>query len=313
MNFSYVKKKKIGEGAYSTIFLAEQYESEKESKIIEEPKGNFKQVVAIKQFKIIQGVKGIDINAVREIKALKMLKSPFILEMFDIFMHDFSLHMVLEYIPFTLENIIKSNKLIIYASDIKAWMIMILKGLNEIHSKFFIHRDLKPNNILFKGGILKLADFGLTRKMSNENMTTTVITRWYRPPELLLGCKNYNNTIDIWSLGCIMAELYLRVPFFAGESDISQLDLIFKALGTPEQSYFEKVTDSLPLKFKDYPESDLKQLFTAMSEDGMNLMLKMLSYDPSKRPSVLEILQDEYFKSKPYPKTKDELIKSVPL
>lgn len=313
MNFSYVKKKKIGEGAYSTIFLAEQYENKTNNKITEESEGEFKQVVVIKQFKTIQGVKGIDINAVREIKALKLLKSPFILEFYDIFRHDFSLHLVLEYIPFTLEHIIKSNKIILMPSDIKAWLIMILKGLNEIHSKFFIHRDLKPNNILFKDGILKIADFGLTRKITNENMTSTVVTRWYRAPELLLGCKNYTTSIDIWSLGCIMAELYLRVPFFAGESDISQLDLIFKALGTPEPTYFDKVTNSLPIKFKQYPKSDLKQLFTAMSNDGMKLMLKMLSFDPSQRPTVLEILLDEYFKNEPLPKKKEEILKSIPL
>ncbi|KCZ80572.1 CMGC/CDK/CDK7 protein kinase [Anncaliia algerae PRA339] len=313
MSYSYIKKAKIGEGAYSTIYLAEQYEGENENKVIENAEGHFKQIVAIKQFKIMQDVKGIDINAIREIKALKLLRGPHILEMYDIFRYDFSLHIVLEYIPYTLENILKNNKIIILASDIKAWLIMLLKGIYEIHSKYFIHRDIKPNNILFKDGILKIADFGLTRKITNDNMTSNVVTRWYRAPELLLGCKNYSMAVDIWSIGCIMAELYLRVPFFAGDSDISQLDLIFRALGTPDEIYFKKITESLPIKFKKYPRSDLKQLFSAMSDDGMSLLLRMLDFDPAKRPTALEILKDKFFTNNPLPKDKDNVLKTIPI
>ena len=108
-----------------------------------------------------------------------------------------------------------------------------------LHQNWILHRDLKPDNLLLdKNGILKIGDFGLATNYGQDNrvMTTQVITRWYRPPELLFGIKHYNWSVDIWSIGCILAELWHRVPIFTGESDINQLVKIFDVMGTPSEA-----------------------------------------------------------------------------
>jgi cyclin-dependent kinase 7 len=123
-------------------------------------------------------------------------------------------------------------------------MLMLMRGLNHIHQRFILHRvfdefikDLKPNNLLLaRDGTLKIADFGLARIYGDPvTMTPTVITRWYRPPELLFGAQYYSDAVDIWSCGCIFAELMLRTPYFASETDIDQLKTIFQARGTPKE------------------------------------------------------------------------------
>lgn len=312
MESSYIRKKKIGEGTYATIFLCDEYlhnDTTKE-KMIKEPTGLFKGVVAIKRIKVTRDMEGIHLSAVREIKSLKLIKHDFLISMCDVFQFDGSIHLVLEYCPNTLEDILKNREIIIMPNDIKAWLVMILKGLNEIHSNFMVHRDIKPNNILIThDGILKLADFGLCRAVSNQKMTAQAITRWYRPPELLLGCNNYSFHVDLWSVGCVMAEMFIRIPLFAAETDLKQLDLIFKALGTPEDSYFEEVSKDLPITFQKYPKSDYERLFAAGGNDCIDLINKLISYKPTLRPSPIECLKHSFFQSKPLPTPFKSLIK----
>lgn len=310
MKNAYIKKKKIGEGTYATIYLSEQYITNNDgtTKIIKDPAGVFKQLVAIKKIKKNSKVCGIDINAVREIKALMLVKSPYVVELIDVFQHNGCINIVLEYIPHTLEDVFKQKNLVIMPADIKAWLIMILKGLHEVHSRFLMHRDIKPNNILFsRDGILKLADFGLCRSVSSEKMTTQVITRWYRPPELLLGCRNYAFSADMWSVGCVMAEMFLRVPLFAADSDIKQLDLIFRALGTPDDAYFQNTCGDMPILFKKHPRSDFESLFSAAGLDALDLMRQLLDLNPGHRPSALKAMGHRFFHSHPYPTTIESL------
>eukprot|EP00866_Antonospora_locustae_P001129 jgi/Antlo1/1129/831 len=310
MKNAYIKKRKIGEGTYATIYLSEQYNtsSNNAARIIKDPCGVYKQLVAIKKIKKNSKVCGIDINAVREIKALMLVKSPYVVELMDVFRHNGCINIVLEYIPHTLEDVLKQKNLVIMPADIKAWLIMILKGLQEVHSKFLMHRDIKPNNILFsRDGILKLADFGLCRSVSNEKMTTQVITRWYRPPELLLGCRNYSFPADMWSVGCVMAEMFLRVPLFAADSDIKQLDLIFRALGTPDDAYFQKVCGNMPIMFKKHSRSDFESLFSAAGPDALDLMKQFLDLNPVYRPSAIKAMGHRYFHSHPYPTSIESL------
>ena len=316
MSGVYVKKKRIGEGTYAVIYLSEQYSCDEDSgsRVVKQPKGAYEKLVAIKKVKKNSRVFGIDISAVREIKALKLLKSPYILGILDVFRHNGCINIVLEYIPHTLEDIFKSKEIVIMPADIKSWLIMILKGLAEIHTNFLVHRDIKPNNILFsKDGVLKLADFGLCRSVSNENMTTQVVTRWYRPPELLLGCRNYSFSVDMWSVGCVMAEMFLRVPLFSGESDIQQLDLIFKALGTPDSSYFQELSGDIPIMFKKHPKSDFESLFSAAGENALDLLKMLLEPRPGKRPSALKSMAHKYFHVYPHPTPLTSLIREVPL
>lgn len=209
-------------------------------------------------------------SAVREVKFLQELKHENVIEvrhlvykhfhslsqMLDVFSAKQNLNLVLEFLTTDLELIIKDRSIIFRPGDIKSWMAMTLRGVDWCHRHFVLHRvsidtlssleyrlysiqDLKPNNLLINDkGILKVADFGLARDVAEPGMkmTSQVITRWYRPPELLFGARAYSSSVDIWSVGCIFAELMLRTPYMPGENDIEQLNTIFRALGTPKES-----------------------------------------------------------------------------
>lgn len=296
---SYFKTKKLGEGTYATIFMAKetQYSG---SKLIKTDPIDFKGYVAIKKIKKTEFSTGQEISAVREIKALKKLKSPFILEIKDCFVHKDSLHLVLEYCEFDLEQILKNKSVVILPSDIKAWIFMLLRGLLECHRNFFIHRDIKPNNCLIKAdGTLKLADFGLTRRFDSK-MTPQAVTRWYRSPEMLLGATSYSFPADMWAVGAVFAEMFLRVPFFAAENDFQQIELIFRALGTPRYEDWPEMRD-LPgfFEFKSSVGTSFEQLFSAASEDAIELMKMFLTYNPNKRITCEEALKHRYFESYP--------------
>ena len=130
-------------------------------------------------------------------------------------------------------------------ADIKAWMGMLGRAVWFCHENFILHRDIKPNNLLIAAdGEVKLADFGLARSFADpyNKMTYNVITRWYRPPELLYGARHYAGAVDVWAVGLVFAELIIRAPFVAGNTDIHQLDLICQAIGTPTEENWPGVT-----------------------------------------------------------------------
>jgi len=203
------------------------------------------------------------------------------------------LQLVLEFLDSDLEIIIKDRSLVFLPADIKSWMAMTFRGLEFCHRNFILHRDLKPNNLLIaSNGQLKLADFGLARDFADPGykMTCQVITRWYRPPELLFGCRYYSTAVDIWSVGCIFAELMLRTPYLPGETDMDQLKTIFRALGTPTEEDWPghtKLPDYVPVG--QFPRTPLRDLFTAASGDTLNLLSKTLTYEPRKRISAREV------------------------
>lgn len=290
---NYSNKKKIGEGTYAVIYKA--YNKDKN-------------LVAIKRVKTTKHSMGVDISAVREIKSLKQIHNRYVISLLDVFMHNDDIHIVLEYVNTDLECLIKNKELVFLPSDIKSWMIMILKGVYALHEKFIIHRDLKPNNILVTNkGIIKIADFGLARPIGN-NMTSQAVTRWYRPPELLLGSKMYGTSVDMWSIGCIFAELMLRVPLFAGESDLEQLNLIFKVFGTPKEEEYPSITElSGYIKFNEKDPIILEDLFTAASKDTIKLLKRFFIFDPNKRIDCYEALKDEYFINEPSPTSPEDL------
>ena len=128
---------------------------------------------------------------------------------------------------------VKDTSLILTAANIKCYTLQTLLGLEYLHSNWILHRDLKPNNLLVdSSGCLKLGDFGLAKYFGSPNRQYTheVVTRWYRAPELLFGAKKYGTGVDIWAVGCILAELLLRIPFLAGETDLDQLAKIFQVV-----------------------------------------------------------------------------------
>jgi cyclin-dependent kinase 7 len=166
-------------------------------------------------------------------------------------------------------------------------------------------------------GVLKIADFGLARSFAdpgNEKMTSQVVTRWYRPPELLFGAKSYGPAIDIYSLGVVFAELILRVPYLPANTDMQQLEVIANALGTPTEANWPGVTQlpsyCVPNPDNQLPEVDLTNMrrrFPSMSLSGAQLLHGMLRLDPRKRLSAREALESDWFREEPMPTKPQDL------
>lgn len=298
---TYIKSRRLGEGTYAVIYMAHRG-LPMDSPVVSDGTRIEEAPVAIKKVKLNKYSQGHEISAIREIKALKRINSEYVVRLLDTFVHERSIHIVLEYVETNLENVIKNPDKIIMPADIKAWMLMILRGVYECHRLFIMHRDIKPNNILItSAGMVKLADFGLARGVGN-GMTPQAVTRWYRAPELLLGARDYGFGVDMWSVGCVFAELFLRIPLFAGETDIQQLDLIFRALGTPTERDWPGMS-SLPgfIEFQQRMRTPLSTLFSAVPPDALDLLEGLLVFDPSKRLGCDKAIRHPYFRAGPSP------------
>ncbi|KAI8815588.1 kinase-like domain-containing protein [Fimicolochytrium jonesii] len=306
----FVKDKKVGEGTYAVVYLgwaipAEPAAVEKDlegddtgerdhllrdKKVGVQAEG--KRRIAMKKIKAGLFKDGLDMSAIREVKALQELKHPNVVELIDVYSHKTNLNLVLEYLDADLEKIIKNKAVTLSAGDIKSWMLMTLRGLHHCHNNFILHRDLKPNNLLLASdGQLKLADFGMARDYGNPHraMTSMVVTRWYRSPELLLGAKHYGYAIDMWAL-----------------------QVIFRALGTPTESEWPGMTQ-LPdyHEFKAMPKNPLHATFTAASPDALTFLENLLVYDPLKRPTAEQALKHFYFRNQPRPTPPNKLPRDV--
>ena len=299
----YVKLDKLGEGTYAVVYKGQDRSTN--------------QLVAIKKIKLGQFKDGLDMSAIREIKFLRELEHEHIIQLLDVYasVKSKNINLVLEYLESDLELIIKDKRLVFMTSDIKSWMVMTLRGLEHIHRCWMLHRDLKPNNLLISPGtgLLKIADFGLARfygdpPAADNPMTIQVVTRWYRSPELLFGAKQYGSAVDMWSVGCIFAELMLRTPFLAGESDIGQLNVIFQALGTPIEKDWPGMKQ-LPdyIEYTEYQKTPLKRIFTAAPNSALDLLSQMLHFDPNKRITAKQALEHVYFSEMPHPTVPDKL------
>jgi len=164
-----------------------------------------------------------------------------------------------------------------------------------------LHRDLKPQNILINAdGSLKLADFGLSRAVQiipAKRLTREVITLWYRAPEILLGCRTYDSSVDIWSSGLIIGEMLKGHPIAAGDSEIDQLFKIFQILGTPDDSTWNGVTN-LPhfqFLFPRFPQADLYKCIPNAPTEAIELLYNLIQYDPKKRVCAQDCLKHPYF------------------
>ncbi|XP_036264744.1 cyclin-dependent kinase 7 isoform X10 [Pipistrellus kuhlii] len=165
--------------------------------------------------------------------------------------------------------------------------------------------DLKPNNLLLdENGVLKLADFGLAKSFGSPNRAYThqVVTRWYRAPELLFGARMYGVGVDMWAVGCILAELLLRVPFLPGDSDLDQLTRIFETLGTPTEEQWPDMC-SLPdfVTFKSFPGVPLPHIFSAAGDDLLALIQGLFLFNPCTRITATQALKTKYFSNRPGP------------
>jgi protein kinase len=181
-----------------------------------------------------------------------------------------------------------------------------------MHKNGFFHRDLKPENLLCSGDMVKIADFGLAREIrSRPPFTDYVSTRWYRAPEILLRSTNYNSPIDIFAMGAIMGELYMLRPMFPGNNETDQIYKTCAVLGAPSKTDWPegfKLAAKIGFNFPNFVPTDLSTLITNASPLAIDLMMKMLAFDPNKRPTAAQCLQHEYFKDyqSPSKQKKDE-------
>ncbi|KAJ6636282.1 Cyclin-dependent kinase 7 [Pseudolycoriella hygida] len=290
----------LGEGQFATVYKARDTTLDR--------------IVAVKKIKIgsrEEAQDGINRTALREIKLLHELQHENVIGLLDVFGHKSNVSLVFDFMDTDLENIIKDPKIMLTPANIKAYMIMTIRGLEYLHLNFILHRDLKPNNLLINSsGILKIGDFGLAKFFGSPNRIYThqVVTRWYRCPELLFGARQYSVGVDIWAVGCILAELLLRVPFLPGDSDLDQLTKIFQALGTPTDENWPDV-NLLPdyMQFKAFPGTPFHYIFTAAPNDLLQLIEKLLALCPSNRCTCTEALNMPYFSNKPAPTIGEKL------
>ncbi|TVY57141.1 Serine/threonine-protein kinase KIN28 [Lachnellula suecica] len=302
----YVKGKKLGEGTYANVYLGHL-------------RSSASSFVAIKKIKVQAAyTEGLAPDAIRELKHLQELSHPNIISLLSVFSSkDQNLNLVLEFLPLgDLEMLIKDTEGVRYgAADIKAWMGMLSRGIWFCHENFVLHRDIKPNNLLIAAdGEVKLADFGLARSFSDPYriMTSNVITRWYRPPELLFGAKHYSGAVDIWSVGLVFAELVIRTPYIAGDTEVGQVGLICQAVGTPTEGNWPGVS-KLPEYTVPDPPTPVRQkdhylgTFGTAGHEGVDLLMKMLVLDPRNRITAKEVLEHDWWRSEPKPTRNEEL------
>lgn len=189
-------------------------------------------------------------------------------------------------------------------ATIKSFMYQLLQGIAFCHDNRVLHRDLKPQNLLINTrGQLKLADFGLARAFGIpvNTFSNEVVTLWYRAPDVLLGSRQYNTSIDIWSAGCIMAEMFTGRPLFPGTANEDQLQKIFRLMGTPSENTWPGVSAFPEYKhnFQRYPTAELRHILPQIDQVGLSLLNAMLQLRPENRISAPAALHHPWFQDMP--------------
>lgn len=305
----FVSGARLGEGTYAIVY-----------------RGHFRndptQLVAIKKMKVNADYKdGITMDSYREMKYLQELTThPNIIRLHAVFTSkDQNINLVLEHLPKgDLEGLWKDSKTAYTREDIKAWSAMLCQAVWFCHENHVLHRDIKGNNVLIAAdNTLKLADFGLARSFSEPGrpMTCNVITRFYRPPELLLGATHYGGGVDVWSTACVIAELAQRAFFLPSETDIQQLGVITDLFGIPTEADWPGISKlrHWEVNFKSaapkrpQPMAHWRQRLPLMGDDGIDLLRAMMTMDPAKRLSAKAVLTHPYWTNAPRPTKKENL------
>jgi len=283
----------IAEGTYGKVHKARDKETGK--------------VVAIKKAKVSgmdRDVGGIAFTALREIKLMLAVKHPNVMGCLDVFADGGAIHIVMEYMDGDLRNVIEERATILGEPHVKCLARQILEGLAALHSAWFVHRDLAPTNVLlsFSTGVARIGDFGFARTIGHRErpLTPMCTTLWYRAPELLYGAKFYGQMVDIWSFGCLVAEMFLRQPLFPGSGEFGMLTKIFEKTGTPTEEVWTDVS-ALPsfVEFSAHPKMPIEMVLPGVSTFAQSLIDSLLSLDPKRRPAARDALAHEFFSAWP--------------
>ncbi|KAJ2358658.1 Cyclin-dependent kinase catalytic subunit, partial [Coemansia sp. RSA 2618] len=265
----YLKLDKVGEGTYGVVYKARDLQSG--------------ETVAMKKIRLDAEDEGVPSTSIREISLLKELQHENIVKLLDIVYNDAKLYLVLEFLDLDLKKYMDSvGPAGLSPAQVKSYMHQLVKGIAFCHSHRTLHRDLKPQNLLIdQSGMLKIADFGLGRAFGVPLRVYTheVVTLWYRSPEILMGSRHYSVGMDMWSVGCIFAEMVQRKPLFPGDSEIDEIFKIFRILGTPTEEIWPDVTTLPDYKpsFPKWQAKDLSTLVPGLDADGIDLLKRMLT------------------------------------
>ena len=289
----FVMHKKIGKGAYGVVFKATDKKTKEIvalKKLYEAFRNDTDSQRSFREVMLLQELNGHD-NIIRLLNVIKAE-------------NNLDLYLVFEYMEADLYNVIRANIL----QDIHKQFIIyqVLKAIKFIHSGDIIHRDLKPSNIFINSDCqIKIGDFGLARTLTSGKsaipvVTDYVATRWYRAPEMLLGSNNYSKAVDMWSVGCILAELLSGRPLFPGKSTKNQVAMVVEITGIPKSNDLLAIKEKYNINISEeilpqkYNKKSLKSVITGASNDALDLINKLLAFNPDNRPTVEEALEHPY-------------------
>ncbi|KAG7140225.1 Serine/threonine-protein kinase ppk23 like [Verticillium longisporum] len=274
-------------------------------------------VVALKRLKLEPtDHNGLPVTGLREIQILKDCQHRNIVSLEEVVVGDDTskiehIFLVLEFVEHDLKSILEEMPEPFLLSEVKRLLLQLTSGIAYLHENWILHRDLKTSNLLLNNrGQLKIADFGMARYVGDPapKLTQLVVTLWYRAPELLLGAKTYDWSVDMWSVGCIMGEMLTREPLLQGSNEVDQVTKIFELCGVPTQESwptFRSLPNARTLRL---PKTSLvtgsiiRAKFTSLTNAGCGLLNDLLALDPDKRPSAKDMLQHKYFSEDPKPK-----------
>ncbi|XP_025105892.1 MAPK/MAK/MRK overlapping kinase-like isoform X2 [Pomacea canaliculata] len=242
------------------------------------------------------------VNNLREIQAMRRL-SPHanVLELFEIIFDKKSgtLVLICELMDMNIYELIRGKRHYLPERKVKHYMYQLMKSIDHVHRNGIFHRDVKPENILIRDDLLKLADFGSCRSVySKQPYTEYISTRWYRAPECLLTDGYYTYKMDLWSVGCVFFEILSLHPLFPGANEVDQIAKIHDIMGTPEPAVLSKLKRSRGMSFNFPPKkgSGIERLLPHVSQEAIELIYQLCTYDPDDRITARQALKHHYFK-----------------